>query len=463
MNSFCIEIVAENNLEGLFAYISELDSISGVSYLAGDKNHAHGRYQYLAWNPAMTIEAKGAAVRVIEKETREYKGNSIDIVEKLWKERITKFHECFDSTKETYDLPFIGGAIGYFSYDLKNSLENLNNRALDDLHLHDILLRFYDCFFIKDQDTNTTYLVSYNKAERDAVKKIMTAHVVSQEKKIPLKIAPQDHATITSSLSKENYFDAFYKVQKAIIEGRVYILNLAQRLSLPCNNNLSHIFLQLIDSYPAPYAAYIQHSEYEVCCISPERFMSVCDGIIETCPIKGTSKRGKNTEEDTVLKNILLQSKKEEAELSMVVDLERNDLGRICEYGSVKVLSHRKAIPYPTVWQIVSTIQGKLQNEMGLFDIIRATFPGGSVTGTPKIEAMSIIEKIEPVKRGLYTGSIGWLDFRGNMDLSIVIRSIIKKNNQAYVYVGGGIVADSEVEKEYEETWLKAQALLEFL
>jgi para-aminobenzoate synthetase component 1 len=458
-----IEVIDGLDLKYIF---SQLEKRDGVVYFAGSKDFQHGRYQYLAWNPRLTVEGVDNHVRLVTSEKNvQIDGNLIAIVEGIWCEEVKKIERAFSKIDNDIGLPFLAGAFGYFSYDLRDSIEPIDSKAVNDLDMPDVYLRFYDHVLVYDQIENIGYIVSINSTVHKNVKKYVT-DILEYKKSVRVSkkaIKKIDATKIQSSFTKKQYMNAFKQVKQALLDGNAYILNLAQRLEIPFEGNGKNLFLELLESHCAPYAAYISSEKFEICSISPERFMNVQNSSIETCPIKGTIKRGVNSKEDKKLKQFLLDSEKEAAELSMVVDLERNDLGRICKYGTVEVMRHREAIAYPTLWQIVSTVRGELNINVNIFDVIRATFPGGSITGTPKLEAMKIIEKLEPVKRAVYTGSIGWLDYRGNMDLSIAIRTIVKKDNMAYLHVGGGIVIDSDAESEYQETWLKAKALLEAL
>ena len=266
---------------------------------------------------------------------------------------------------------------------------------------------------------------------------------------------------INSQFEKDDYLKVIKKTIDYIIEGDIYIMNLTQRLMIESKKSPLQVFSYLRKYNPAPFGAYLDFDNFEVVSASPERFIKMKNKLIETRPIKGTRKRGATEEEDLALKNELANSEKDKSELLMIVDLERNDLNRICELKSVVVDELFEVETYSTVFHLVSTIRGKLKEEYSFVDLIKATFPGGSITGAPKIRAMEIIDELENSRRDLYTGSIGYISFNGDCDLNIVIRTAIHKDGKYYLGVGGGITCESELEFEYEETLQKAKAILE--
>jgi len=263
-----------------------------------------------------------------------------------------------------------------------------------------------------------------------------------------------------SNMTKDYYLDAIAKTKKHIYDGDVYQINFSQRFSADFNSEAYKLFLWQNKFNPSPYSAYIDAGDYKIVSASPELFININNGTITTCPIKGTRPRTLNEAIDKKNYNELIDNEKEKAELDMIIDLERNDLGRICRPGSIKVVKRRDIEAFSTVFHAVSTIQGQLKEEIGFTDSLKAIFPGGSISGAPKISAMEIINALEPTARGLYTGCIGWIDLKGNACLNIVIRTIIIKDSVAFAQTGGGIVADSDPQAEWNETLIKAKALL---
>lgn len=246
-----------------------------------------------------------------------------------------------------------------------------------------------------------------------------------------------------------------------ITEGDIYIANMTQQLTLHSPMQPYEMFCRLRESNPAPFGGYFNYDDFQIVCASPERFLQMKNGTIQTRPIKGTRKRGKTPQEDEALRLELEQSEKDKSELLMIVDLERNDLNRVCIPGSVKVTELFKVETYATVFHLISNIIGQLRPELTVMELLKAAFPGGSITGAPKLRAMEIIDELEHGQRNLYTGSIGYISLDGGCDFNIVIRTALYQNGVYYLGVGGGITCESELEFEYEETLLKAKALLD--
>jgi para-aminobenzoate synthetase len=369
-------------------------------------------------------------------------------------------------------FPFSGGAVGFLSYDLKNELEALANDTVDDLNLPLWRFAWYDGIVTYDHiqdkywimacgmDENGTCHVNLANERIACLEQLLYSFVPEQPKE------PEDHmySTIAPSVSHAQYLNDLKHVIDYIYAGDIYQANLTQRFSMFWEGDPWNLYSQLHRQNPAPFAAFLPYSDFQILCSSPERFIRIqTDGLIETRPIKGTRPRGISPTEDQSQAFELQNSPKDRAELTMIIDLERNDLGRICKFGSVKVPNLITLEKYPTVWHLASTVTGQLRSGLKTSDIIQAVFPGGSITGAPKIRAMEIIEELELYKRGLYTGSIGYMGFDGAWDLNIVIRTILIKDGKAYIHVGGGIVADSIPESEYNETLDKAKALFRVL
>lgn len=362
--------------------------------------------------------------------------------------------------ENNFPLPLISGGIGYFSYDYGRKFENIKSRHKKDIAMPEAILRFYKTFIIEDLDNKILY-VSY-KDEND-LKKI--EEIMLQAQKVEdLEIEKNKNlAQFESNFKKEEYLRAINKMINYIIEGDIYITNMTQRLKVRSEKEPLEVFEYLRKHNPSPFGAYLDYGDFQIISASPERFIKMQNNFIETRPIKGTRKRGRDEIEDRKLKEELINSEKDKSELLMIVDLERNDLHRICELKSVQVSELFKVEAYATVFHLVSTIKGKMRNEYDFVDLLRATFPGGSITGAPKIRAMEIIDELENSRRDLYTGSLGYISFNGDCDLNIVIRTLVHKNGEYYLGVGGGITCESELEFEYEETLQKAKALLEAL
>jgi len=335
-----------------------------------------------------------------------------------------------------------GGVIGYFSYDLFRYLEQYQNlKAVDDLALPDCCLMAYENILVFDHQTQTW------------------------TGELPAGLRPPSgerrRCTIGEAvpgMTREQYVRNVQKALEYIAAGDIYQVNLSQRFSHRFEGSPFALFSALRSVSPSFYGAYLNCGDHVIISSSPELFLKQQGRSIETRPIKGTRPRGHDAEKDRALKQELLASAKEAAELTMIVDLERNDLGRVCEYGSIEVAEHRYVEELPTLFHTVSTVRGRLREEVGIVDVLRATLPGGSISGCPKIRAIEIIDELEPVARHVYTGAIGFIG-AGDMRLSIAIRTMTVACGHLYYHVGSGIVADSDPEREYEETMDKAAGM----
>lgn len=360
--------------------------------------------------------------------------------------------------------PLVGGAVGYFAYDLGRQIETLPNTALNDLGLPELALAFYDHLIAIDHQTNQVFVIALPLRGREQQAINSARQLAERARRAPLlpEVRPaQNVGRLASNFTRHSYACAVEKVLAHIAAGDIYQANLSQRFSAPLHDDGFSLYRRLRQINPAPFAAYLGYGDFEVVSASPERFLQYKPntGRIETRPIKGTRRRGANSADDERLKNELIDSEKDAAELVMIVDLERNDLGRVCRYGSVHVPELRRIEAYPTVWHTVAVVEGIVRAGATTADILRATFPGGSITGAPKIRAMQIIESLENLRRHVYCGAIGYLSASGEFDLNIAIRTITVKDRVAYFNAGGGIVADSSPEDEYDETLHKARAM----
>jgi len=268
---------------------------------------------------------------------------------------------------------------------------------------------------------------------------------------------------LKGGFTHKEYVAAVEKGRQYIIAGDIFEVNLSQRFEAELAITPYELYRRLRQINPAPFACYLDFDEVSVVSASPERFLCLRGDRVETRPVKGTRRRGKSPEEDEILASELLNSPKDRAENIMIVDLERNDLGRVCRFGTVKVTELAILEVFPTVFHLTSTVVGRLREDMDGIGLLQATFPGGSITGAPKVRAMEIIDELEPTKRSVYTGSIGYLSFNGDLDLNIAIRTFLVKEKKAYFQVGGAVVYDSDPEAEYQETLDKARALFDAL
>ena len=445
---------------------------------SGDQYPELGQYSYLgafpfikvsAFRNHLQIERPGQNITKVEYSSGQ---KSLSVLD----DYLSRFQMPLSSP-----FPFAGGAVGFFSYDLKNEIEDLPHRPKEELGIPLWTLAWYDGILIYEHETKQYWLTACGMKEngecdselakvrlacieeivRDFLETCWMNKNLLPSEHYPAKVSLEQ---IDNSVPKQQYLKDLERVIDYIYAGDIYQANLSQRFSLPYQGDSWELYYRLRQKNSAPFSAFLPYPDFQILCTSPERFIRVSpQGYIETRPIKGTRPRGKTALEDEKLAEELLSSEKDRAELTMIVDLERNDLGRICSYGSVKTKELITLEKYPAVWHLVATIIGKLKSGIKPSQLLKAIFPGGSITGAPKIRAMEIIDELEPYNRGIYTGSIGYIGFDGAWDLNIVIRTILLKDGMAHVHAGGGIVADSIPEDEYAETIHKAAKLLEVL
>ncbi|MCP1479923.1 para-aminobenzoate synthetase component 1 [Pseudomonas chlororaphis] len=360
-----------------------------------------------------------------------------------------------------YQLPFAGGLIGYLSYDFGRHLERLPSQALDDLQLPDARFGLYDWALISDHQQRTSQLVFHPAlaaTERQRLIDLFGQAPAGAHDSFKLS------GPMLPDLSTAQYQQAFERIQAYIQAGDCYQVNFAQRFRAPCAGDPWVAYCALRAACPTPFSGFQSLSEGgAVLSLSPERFVRISERQVETRPIKGTRPRSQDAAEDAANAAELLASPKDRAENLMIVDLLRNDLGRTCRIGSVRVPELFSLESYPNVHHLVSSVTGELADDKDALDLIAGSFPGGSITGAPKIRAMQIIDELEPTRRGLYCGSLLYLDVRGEMDSSIAIRSLLVKDGQVCCWGGGGIVADSDWQAEYQESITKVKVLLETL
>lgn len=374
---------------------------------------------------------------------------------------------------EEIDRPFpLGGCFGYWGYDLKHFVEpRLPRRAVDDLDLPDCQAGFYDSLVVFDHVLDKTWIVSTGllpDGSRDvgrARRQLEFWRALLREE-AESATGPElrgQEPVFTSNLGRDAFLRKVERAQRYIRAGDIYQVNLSHRLSGETTAAPWTFFRQLCGVSPAPFAAYYNGGEFQICSSSPESFLRLSGGHVQTRPIKGTRPRSADATRDAQLSYELQTSSKEMAELVMITDLLRNDLGKVCEYGSVHVPELARLERYPQVQHLVSTVAGRLREDQTHFSAFASCFPGGSVTGAPKIRAMEIIDELEPVTRGPYTGAMGYLGFNRESQLSIAIRTAVCQGDRLHFHAGAGIVHDSSPEAEYDETMAKAQGFLRAL
>ena len=412
-----------------------------------DKNLS--KYSFIGINPFLKFEVNNEKGYINDNIVE---GDPFNILENL----ILKYKNDIQD-----ELPLLSGCMGYISYDAGRLLEELPNTSKEDFNAPDIRFIFYKNIIIFDLINDKKYITDLD-GNIENIESILT--VIHNGEKINDEIVCEKSENIFySNFIKEDYKKAVTRLKEYIVSGDVYIANMTQRFWCYNEDDSFNIYKKLRSINKAPFSAYLNFEDFQIISSSPERFIQVFNNKAHTRPIKGTRPRGNNAEEDERNKLELINSEKDKAELLMVVDLERNDFSKVCKPHTVKVTENFKLEEYSTVFHLVSTVEGQLKEDFSSVRCIKECFPGGSITGTPKIRSMEIIEELEGVKRNIYTGSIGYFDFRGNCDFNIVIRTIIKKDNKAFFGVGGGITYDSIEEDEYNETLDKARALMRVL
>jgi para-aminobenzoate synthetase component 1 len=411
----------------------------------------HGRFDIMAYGPVCTLQTFGASTAI--------RKDGVETVSQDDPFQLLK-RELGSPLTAIDDLPFNGGAIGYFSYDLARRIEKLPVLAVDAEQIADMAVGIYQWAVIVDHQQRQSWLVGYGLDEKlcDNLRQ-QFSHLPANDDTGDFKVLQQPH----SNMDKAAYATAFAKIKHYLREGDSYQVNLTQRFVSPCQGDpwIAYRVLRRINA--APFSAYLNMPDVQVLSSSPERFLKVTDGRVETKPIKGTRPRKTDPGEDQAQIAALAGSAKDKAENVMIVDLLRNDIGRSCREGSVQVPELFAVESYATVHHLVSTVTGELAPGQHALDLLRSCFPGGSITGAPKIRSMEIIEELEPHRRGIYCGAIGYIGFDGNMDTNIAIRTLVHNHGNIRFWVGGGIVNDSVLDEEYQECFDKAAALLQLL
>lgn len=444
---------------------------NGLSYLlesavGGDKL---ARYSFIGIDPFLAFQSKDIKIEVKTKEKKEeYTEKPLLYLRRLFAEF---------RTSPMKGLPrFFGGGVGYFGYDLVRFIEELPKNIIDDLDIPDCILIFAGVVLVFDHLTHQMWIIaniplkenelSKNTAYTQAITQI--EKIISKLKKPVLPSLDNQKETekkseklpkVRSNITREEFVDKVKKVKEYILAGDAFQVVISQRLNRKTKEDPFEIYRSLRSLNPSPYMYYLNYGEVQVVGASPEPLVRLTGELVESKPIAGTRHRGKNVVEDIKLEKDMLNDEKEKAEHTMLVDLARNDLGRICCPGTVNVSHFMKVEKFSHVMHLVSEVEGKIQPNKNAFDALEACFPAGTVSGAPKIRAMEIIDELEPNYRGPYAGAVGYIGFNGNMDTCITIRTIIFKGEQAYIQVGAGIVADSIPEMEYQETLNKSKAM----
>jgi aminodeoxychorismate synthase component I len=430
-----------------------LDSADGPDHIA--------RYSLLGGDPFLTFTCHKGTYRI------EYADGNIvtgtDDPLKTLDDLIKRFKPA------SADQRFAGCAAGYVGYDAKNYIESLPDTVDDDLNMPEICFGFYDTIVLFDRATKTARIMACAAIDdvpgltEPAADRAAAWNRRIHNAQPPAATTTLNIGTVTSTHQFPAYRDMVMRCKDYIVAGDIFQANLSQRLGAEFQGDTFQLYRSLRAINPSPFAFYMDWDDVQLVSCSPERLVRTRGPIIDTRPIAGTRPRGKTREDDSALHRELRLNEKEAAEHIMIVDMARNDIGRVARYGTVLPDELRVIEQYSHVFHIVSNITGRMRPGATPLDVIRAVFPGASITGVPKVRCMEIIDELEPVRRGPYTGSAGYIGFNGEMDLNIIIRTFVLRNGTAYIQVGGGIVADSEPRHEFDETLHKAQALIEAL
>jgi para-aminobenzoate synthetase component 1 len=468
------------------AYVLFLDSAA--------PDHPDAHYSFLTADPACVVRSKGEVTELWQRSSGKWArvpGDALSVARSLLPA---------DPVDPVEGLPpFQGGLAGYIGYDWGAVLERLPRPRFDDLRIPDVVLCLYDWVIAWDHRSKRAWLVStglpevgqsrdrHARARMDLVRTrlegqpagslpeqflpgggpTLMRHSSPSPEPAPTYpaggIESADRLGLRSTFTRRGYLDAVARVRQYILAGDIFQANISQRFQTAWGSTPYDLYRRLRRRNPAPFAAYLGFNDVAVLSASPERFLRLDGRQVETRPIKGTRPRGLGPMHDAALGRALAESGKDRAENVMIVDLLRNDLSRVCRPGTVRVPELFAVEHHPTVHHLVSTVVGEIEPGAGAVELIRAAFPGGSITGAPKVRAMEIIAELEPTQRAVYCGSIGYLSATGSMDTSIVIRTYLLRNGQVYFQAGGGIVADSDPDLEYRETLDKARGLIETL
>ncbi len=415
---------------------------------SASESHVDSRFDILVAQPVATFETIGQKTTINVNENRIVSEN--DPFELLYQYQ----QELIPDLDCEHDLPFVGGALGYFSYDLGRRVETLPELAEHDIKAPDMAVGLYDWAVIVDHKLKTACVVGLNVEARQAW---LQDH--SPVSHTPFSLTTEWQ----SNMSQYSYGNKFDSVQEYLLSGDCYQINLAQRFNAQYQGSEWQAYEKLEQYNSAPFSGFIRLEDCAILSVSPERFLELKDNTIETKPIKGTRPRSEEAQIDAQYANDLANAEKDQAENLMIVDLLRNDIGRVAKPGTVHVPKLFDIESFPAVHHLVSTIRADLDEQYNAADLLRACFPGGSITGAPKVRAMQIIEELEPHRRSAYCGSIGYISRHGRMDTSITIRTLVAENQTLYAWAGGGVVADSDCQSEYQETLDKLSRILPVL
>jgi anthranilate/para-aminobenzoate synthase component I len=463
-NGFFMPLYKEIPYDQAFAFYPPFSGRGSLMFESVKGPLRTARYSFIAFEPYCEYTVKDGKQAL---NTHEGTG----ITEPHPAETLRKLLRSYPQLPSPDLPPFQGGAAGLISYDFLHYLERVPTTTMDDLEVPDLHFFLFDRTIAIDHKEKKAWAIlcpgarnpgdspmfQYEEAE-DILNSILQRLKTGLQPDAP---KPKDTFRINHDVPKAQYIEMAKKAKDYIAAGDIFQANLSLRVSAPLGDRSPwDLYLALRDINPSPFAGYLDFGDYVIASSSPERLVMVRDGRVELRPIAGTRPRGRDSDEDEKMRAELLLNVKERAEHIMLIDLERNDIGRVCDYGSVKVDELMVTEDYSHVIHIVSNVSGTIAAGRDSIDVLKATFPGGTITGVPKVRCMEIIDELETLRRGPYTGSMGYIGYNGEMDLNIIIRTFLIKNETAYVQAGAGIVADSDPEREYSESLKKAAALI---
>ena len=439
--------------------ISVFQALKGKNKVLFESNAKHeesGRYSFIAINPIAQLS--GNAQQSIFQKT--------DAVQEVLQEgALSALKKRLPKIIGDFPFSFFGGAIGHFSYETAFHVENIGTPHENELKIPDVHVLFYNQLLIFDHLHQTVTIAAIDLLNEGLTEVMLEQMIQAIEQEITVHTAytPIEEVNIefTPTIQKETFIDMVQQAKEHILKGDIFQVVLSQRFEANYEDNPFTLYRKLRTVNASPYMFYLEFDHYTVLGTSPESLVKIQGNLVTTNPIAGTKRRGETKEEDVLIAAALLRDEKELAEHKMLVDLGRNDIGRVAEVGSVHVTKYMEIERYKHVMHIVSEVKGILKDELDAIDVIKACLPAGTVSGAPKIRAMQIIHDLEQSRRGIYAGAIGYISSTGNMDLALAIRTMVVKDEKAYVQAGAGVVYDSIAESEYEETWNKAKALLE--
>ncbi len=431
--------------EAIESIYANLTDKTHTAILKTGRTIAGHRWSVIGRDPFLVFESKGQDVIIRGLDICRLKGTPFIYLQEII--------DSYSNLDLPSNIPFPIGAVGAFSYDLKEILEDIPSLCADTIGCCDIHFSFFRDWIVTDEREKKSYKVRI-ATDNDSSPPGLPERT---------KLEKVSLGELRSNFTEEEYKKAITKVRKYIKEGTIYQANISQQFRVEFQGDSFHLFEMLNKINPAPMSAYLDWGNCKLISSSPERFLLRKGQYVESKPIKGTRPRGRNTAEDLKLKKELMASEKDSAELAMIVDLVRNDLGKTAEPGTVEVKAPKVIEEYTNVFHSLGVVVSRLRKGVSSLELIRSCFPGGSITGCPKVQAMKVIEEIEKNKRGFYCGSIGYLGFNGDVDLSIAIRTFIEKNENLYFNLGGGIVYDSDPKAEYDETIDKGETMFQVL